>query len=361
MRMIIAGGGTGGHLFPGIAVAERLREVDGGAEILFVGTEKGLESRLVPEHGFDLAFVRFARLKNAGLLERLRTMADLPGIVTAAARIVRRFKPDVVLGVGGYASGPVVLSAALMGIPTAICEQNTVAGLTNRVLARVVREIYTGFPVRVPGFPAKKVHWTGNPVRASLADAIDREPGDRSPLTLFVLGGSQGAQYLNAELPRVIGAVRTRLGVESLQVLHQAGRGNAEKVRAAYGSESGVTADVVEFIDEMGVAYNRADLMICRAGALTVSETTLCGRPAVFVPFPFAADNHQETNAALMVSGGAALLVKQGERFHQEMTDAVSAVLADRDRLHEMARSARRLAKPDATAEILRRCQEMVQ
>jgi UDP-N-acetylglucosamine--N-acetylmuramyl-(pentapeptide) pyrophosphoryl-undecaprenol N-acetylglucosamine transferase len=354
-RLVIAGGGTGGHLFPGIAVAEALLELEPEAEVLFVGTERGIEKTAVPKAGFNLELIEVSGLKRVGLATRLRTLLNLPLAHLASARILRQFGATAVIGVGGYASGPVVMTAKMLGIPTAICEQNSVPGLTNRILGRVVRKVFATFPSSASFFPAPSFELVGNPVRASFRRAAERPADEVEAGLVFTFGGSQGARPLNQTVPKALGVLKAR--GRSLKALHQAGKVDGPDVEAGY-RQAEVEAEVVSFIDDMVAAYRRADVVICRAGATSCSELTALGVPAILVPFPQAADDHQTKNAADLVDGGAAILMPQSEMTPERLADAIENLLDDRDRRGDMAEASRRLGKLDAALDVARSAQQ---
>lgn len=347
MRIIIAGGGTGGHLYPGLAVAEVLRAE--GAEVLFVGTARGIEARAVPAAGFPLELLQVSGLVRMGWQQTMRGLGKLPGAGRASLRLVRRFRPDVVLGVGGYASGPLVLAAALARVPTALQEQNSVPGRTNRWLGRFARRVFLGFEAAAPYFRPGRCVTTGNPVRASfLASAHARaESASDGRLRLLVVGGSQGARAVN-EL--VVGAVPLLVsrGLD-LAVVHQAGAADAERVTAAYAA-AGLTSvvEVRPFIEDMATAYHRADLVVGRAGALTLAELAVVGRPALLIPLPTAAHDHQAHNAAAFAAAGAAVIMAQATATSASLAEALHALLVDGERRSAMARAMAALARPDA-------------
>lgn len=347
MRLLVAGGGTGGHLYPGIAVAEELLGRGGAHEVLFAGTDRGLEARVLPKLGLAFTAVRARGLVGAGLGGKVRALWSQAQGFADASRILGSFRPHVCLGVGGYSSFPVVALAALRGLPCAVQEQNAWPGLANRVLSRVVRRVYAGDEAAAGQFPAGKVRLTGNPLRRALAEALPYQPprADEPPRVL-VLGGSQGARALNEVVPDALG-----LAGRPLDVLHQAGRGHAEAVAARYGSRSG--AAVVEFIDDMASAYGRAQLVVARAGALTVAELAAAGRPALLVPFPFAAGGHQEANARAAQARGAALLLLEGELSAERLAAEVRGLLAAPEQLAGMAAAADRSARRDAAKVIV--------
>lgn len=354
-RLVIAGGGTGGHLFPGIAIAEALLEIEPDADVLFVGTERGIEKTAVPKAGFNLELIEVSGLKRVGLVTRLRTLVNLPLAHLASARILRRFGATAVLGVGGYASGPVVMTARMLGIPTAICEQNSVPGLTNRILGRVARKVFGTFPSSSSFFPSRAFELVGNPVRASFRQAAGRPADEVDAGLVFTFGGSQGARPLNQTVPKALGLVKAK--GHAIKALHQAGKVDGPDVEAGY-KDADVDADVVSFIDDMVSAYRRADVVICRAGATSCAELTALGVPAILVPFPQAADDHQTKNAADLVDGGAAVLMPQSEMTPERLAAVIEELLEDRDRRGRMAEASSGLGKLNAAVDVARSTQQ---
>ena len=350
VRVLVTGGGTAGHINPGLAVISQLRSMRPGSEFLWVGTEDRLEARLVPNAGVEIAFIRVAFIKGRGLVGKIKAALRLPGALWQSYRLLRRFKPDVVVGVGGFASGPVALMAGVMRTPTAILEQNARPGLTNRILGKVARRVFVSFEEAGGWFSDKKVKLFGNPVRPTLLKAFGkgRDRGDGETAHVLVIGGSQGATSLNRDLPGVLAAVAQR-GV-AIAVRHSAGRGRSEDVRTAYGEMAEVT--VHEYIDDMADAYAWADFVVCRAGASTVAELSAVGKPAMYVPFPAAADNHQEKNALAVVTKGGGVLVKDAELKDEPPIELLEALLTDVARLGKMGSAARSLARPNAAREI---------
>lgn len=354
MRVLIAGGGTGGHLFPGLAVAEALRADGAQVEVRFVGTRNGLEARLVPEHGYPLDLIDVAGIKGRGLAG-LRDALRLPGAALQSLRLLRRYRPDVVLGVGGYAAGPVVLLAALLRYPTAILEQNSVPGITNRALGRVVDRVFIAFPEAASFFPQKRTALVGNPIRAALlgGPSVQRAGAAVTP-RLLVLGGSQGAHAVNELVTAAAGELVKLLGRDALpRIRHQTGQKDEETVRARYqdlGIDIGGQVDVKAFISDMAAAYAEADLVIGRAGATTLAELTALGLPALLIPFPAATDDHQTRNARFLAEGGAARLLPQASTTPALLADEIAALCQDPTRLAAMARASRSLGRPDAAA-----------
>jgi len=349
----IMAGGTGGHVFPGLAVAGVLRER--GVPVVWFGTAQGLESRLVPEAGLALFTLPVQGLRGHGLGAWLSAPWRLQRPVFMALRYLRQVRPRVVLGFGGYVTGPTALAARLLRIPLIIHEQNAVAGLTNRVLARFSEAVLCGFPEAFP--PGPHVKWVGNPVRpaiAALASGLGQPPADPGGrrLRLLVVGGSQGALALNRAVPEAIAQLPE---AQQPRVRHQAGERTLSAARDAYRA-AGLKAEVVRFIDDMAEAYAWADLVICRAGALTVTELAAVGVPAILVPFPQAVDDHQTANARHLVAAGAAWLLPQRGVEQGELSPLLQAIARDPQCLLSMRARARGLAPPDAAQRIADQC-----
>ncbi len=352
LRVMIAGGGTGGHLFPGIALAEEIRSR--GGEVRFVGTKRGIEARVLPEEGWDLDCIEAAGIKGRGALGLLRGLLKLPGAWWQSIGIIRKFRPDLVLGVGGYASGPLVATAAMMRIPTAIMEQNSVPGITNRILGRVVSRVFCSFDD--PGyFPRRRVVLTGNPIRKQLLAALTSDASSTStahPPRLFVFGGSQGARTLNRTFLAAIPMLLQQL--PTLEIWHQTGKADFDEVQAAY-AEHGLAQPrvrVAAFIREMAEPYRWADLVLCRAGATTVAELSAVGKPAVLVPFPHATDNHQELNAKALCDAGAAVMQRESEWTVDGLSGLLASLLSSPPRLEKMRKAMRSAARPEAATAI---------
>lgn len=355
LRLMIAGGGTGGHLFPGVAIAEELRAREPEAPVRFVGTARGIEARVLPGLGWDLALIEVSGLKTVGALGALRGLLRLPRALWQARRLLRAWRPDAVVGVGGYASGPIVLMARLRGIPTAICEQNSVPGLTNKILGRVARAVFVSFDDSRRFFRAKKTQLVGNPVRRALLEALREPPTARSgALTVMVCGGSQGAVAVNELASRALIALA---GERPLSIIHQTGASDLVATIARY-ADAGVEADCRAFITDMAAAYHGADLVIGRAGATTVAELAIAGVPAIFIPYPHAADNHQELNAREMAAAGAALMFRQAELTVDGLTAALRPLLEDPAKRAAMGAAMRELARPGAAAAVVDWCRD---
>jgi UDP-N-acetylglucosamine--N-acetylmuramyl-(pentapeptide) pyrophosphoryl-undecaprenol N-acetylglucosamine transferase len=346
--LLVMAGGTGGHVFPGLAVADLLKSRDW--RVVWMGAPDGMEAKLVPSRGYEMAWVRFAALRGKGLLRKLLLPFHLLAACWQARREIRRVRPDVVLGMGGYVSFPGGMMAALLGFPLIIHEQNSIAGLANRVLARLARRVACGFPSALPGGI-----WVGNPLRPEmnkLPAPAQRLAGREAPMHLLVLGGSQGAAALNEIVPR--GLAQISAEARPL-VVHQAGEKHLVQLRQNYEA-AGVPAHCTAFIEDMAGAYEWADLVICRAGALTIAELAAAGVASVLVPFPYAVDDHQTLNANFLSLAGAATLLPQ-ERMTPESISELCHY--SRSRLQEMSERARELAKPEATAELARMCEEL--
>ena len=355
--MLIAGGGTGGHVFPGIALAEEVVTRHPDNDVVFAGTARGLEAVVVPAAGFPIELIMVQGLKGKGLLGLLAGLALLPRALLQSFAILRRWRPDVVVGVGGYASGPVVLAASLMRIPTAIQEQNAIAGFTNRILGLFVQAAFTAFPEAGRYFARRKVHQLGNPIRRMLLDNYMRPSSKHDRMRLLVFGGSLGAHGLNM---RVIEALPHLADMkEQIHVTHQTGARDRAQVEKGYRAV-GMEPDVREFITDMSQAYAEADLVVCRAGATTLAELTVCKKPSILVPFPAAADNHQVKNAMSLVEAGAAVMIEERRLTGELLADEIRSILCDGDRRERMARAAGSLGSPQAAREIADVCTELV-
>jgi UDP-N-acetylglucosamine--N-acetylmuramyl-(pentapeptide) pyrophosphoryl-undecaprenol N-acetylglucosamine transferase len=357
VRLLVAGGGTGGHVFPGIALAEEVVTRHPANDVVFVGTSRGLEATVVPQAGFPIELVDVKGLKGKGLLGLLRNLLLLPMALVQSVRILRRWRPDVVVGVGGYASGPVVLAAWLMRIPTAVQEQNAIAGFTNRVLGRFAQAAFTAFPEAAAHFPRGKVYQLGNPIRRTLMENFMRPEVEHDVPRLLVFGGSQGAHALNMRVIEALPHLADLRG--TLRITHQTGARDREYVEKGYRAV-GFEPDVREFITDMSSAYAEADLVVCRAGATTLAELTVCRKPAILVPFPAAADNHQVQNAKSLVDAGAAVMIEERDLTGELLAAEIRAILASPERRERMARAAGRLGSPQAAREIADVCTELV-
>lgn len=347
LSVIIAGGGTGGHIYPGIAIAQEFRRRNPATRAVFVGTARGMETRIVPREGFDLELIEVTALKRVGAWRMLKSLARLPLSFLKVRTLLNRVHPDVVIGVGGYASGPVVLAAALSGIPTLIAEQNALPGFTNRVLSRFVRAAAVSFE-EARRFFGEKAEITGNPVRAEFFAIADSAPGER--VHVLITGGSQGSRAINEA---VIGAVESlRAEASRFTITHQTGEADLERTRAAYAG-TGIEVTVKPFIENMVEEFERADLVVCRAGATTVAELAAAGRPAIMIPFPFAADDHQRRNAEAVERAGAGRMILQAELTPERLIHELLWLANDRAQLARMSAASRQLGHPDAAARVV--------
>jgi UDP-N-acetylglucosamine--N-acetylmuramyl-(pentapeptide) pyrophosphoryl-undecaprenol N-acetylglucosamine transferase len=355
-RILIMAGGTGGHVFPALAVAEALREA--GAEIVWLGTRRGLEARVVPRAGIDMEWLSVTGLRHKGVRSWLLAPFNIAVALAQSLAVMLRRRPMVVLGMGGYATGPGGVMSWLLRVPLLIHEQNAVAGLTNRLLARLATGILAAFPNTFP--PRLHAAEVGNPVRAALTDLPEprqRLQGHSGALRLLVIGGSLGAQVLNEAVPR---AVQRLDAAVRPQIWHQTGERHLAAAQAAYAGCGVTAARIVPFIEDMAEAYGWADVVVCRAGALTVAELAATGIGAILVPYPHAVDDHQTRNAAFLVEAGAAILVPQTQLTPEYLAQLLEQFTgADRrQRLLDMAQAARRLARPDAARRIATLCLE---
>ena len=353
LRVLIAGGGTGGHVIPALAIARELRDAH-GAEVRFVGTARGLETKLIPEAGFGLELMRVGQLKNVSLATRVRTFGDLPVGLVRCMGLLRRFRPRVVVGVGGYASGPMMMAAILLGVPTLAFEPNAAPGLANRLVGRWVSASAVNFAATKGYFRNAQV--TGIPVRREFFAIVPRTE-EGNALRLLVFGGSQGARVLNEVMPPV--AARLLEQFPGLTVVHQAGGSHGEATEAAYRAagvlESG-RLRVQPYLDAMVDEIAAADLVLCRSGASTVAELAAAGRAAVLVPFRAAADDHQRRNADVLVEAGAAAMILEQDLTPERVLEVVAGLLADPALRLRMGEAARLHAHPDAAARIAEIC-----
>jgi UDP-N-acetylglucosamine--N-acetylmuramyl-(pentapeptide) pyrophosphoryl-undecaprenol N-acetylglucosamine transferase len=359
VRVLIAGGGTGGHLYPGIALAREIKRRDPHAALTFVGTATGVEARVVPREGFPLELIRVAGLKGKSRLERMRGFALLPLAAIDAWRVISQFRPDVVVGVGGFASGPVLMLAAVRGYPTMLLEQNALPGITNRILARVVRAAAVTFEDALKFFPGTGFV-AGNPVRPEFfiasKEADDRLVSPQHAARVLIFGGSQGAHAINVAM--VEAASRLAAAGASVAITHQTGERDVELVRNGYG-RAGVEARVEAFLFEMDREMTAADIVVARAGATTLSELAAARRPAILVPLPTATDDHQRKNAEVIARAGGAEVIDERELTGQRLADAILSLARDPARRERMAAAMHQFARPDAAARIADRVWEL--
>ncbi len=351
MKLMIAGGGTGGHLFPGIALAGAWVAQAPNGEAFFVGTERGLEVKIVPAAGYRLELIDQVGIKRRGLTQTLKGVFMLPRSIWQSLRIVRREKPAVAVGVGGYAAGPAILAAWLMRVPTLILEPNAVPGLTNRILAKIARIAISPYDRAAAHF-GKKLVKAGIPVRPQIAKALAANTTARSGKpSVLVFGGSQGAKAINDAV------ITAAAKWESFHVVHQTGPGDFERVKQAH---AGRDVDVKAFIDDMAAEYAACDVVVCRAGASSLAELALCGEPAGMIPLPTAADDHQTKNAQAFADAGAGVLVRQSELTGDTLAAIVSDLLSDKSKLQKMSAAAKTLGDPKAAEHLAAMCLGLV-
>ncbi|UCE71749.1 MAG: undecaprenyldiphospho-muramoylpentapeptide beta-N-acetylglucosaminyltransferase [Nitrospiraceae bacterium] len=355
MKIVIAGGGTGGHLFPAIAVARELERSVADVHCTFVGTVRGIESKIIPREGYDIRFIRSEGLVGRGVFSTVRSFMKIPFSIIDARAILKEVAPDIVLGVGGYSSGPVLLCASMMGIPTMIHEQNTLPGLANKILGKFVDTVAVTYHESMGMFPEHKTFLTGNPVRTEILEG-DRERGyetfslDRNRFTVFVFGGSRGAHQINNAVAEALTYLESLK--DHIQFLHQTGDRDFDLVREVYRSK-GFKGTVIPFAHEMADAYAAADLIISRAGATTLAELTACGKAAILVPYPYAAGNHQEINARKLWDMGAAQMILDRDLNGRSLSDLIKHLLEDPDAISAMERTSKSIGSRDATKKII--------
>lgn len=346
---MIAGGGTGGHIYPAIAIAQEYVARDASRRVVFVGTEKGLEKNIVPKAGFPLELISVGGLKGKGLGETIKNLARLPLGFIQAWRLIGKHGPDAALGVGGYSSGPVLLAARLRGVPTAIHEQNAFPGLTNRLLAKVVKAVAVAFADAAPRLKRNDAVVTGNPIRKEFFEA--RRTANNELRTLLVFGGSQGSHILNQTMTGALLFLARLKG--RLNIVHQTGPKDVDEVRAAYRASAFDDARVVPYLDPIVEEIAAADLVVSRAGAMTIGELAAAGRAAILVPFAAATNNHQELNARVVERAGGAIVITEAQLSPERLGLAIAEIINDPDRAARMGAAARTLAEPDATKKIV--------
>ena len=349
-KLLVVAGGTGGHIFPGIAVADFLKQQ--GWQVSWIGTPDRMEATVVPKHNIEIEFINVKGVRGNGVKRLIKAPFMVMNAIFQARKILKAQRPDVVLAMGGYVTGPTGIAAKSLGIPLVIHEQNAVAGMSNRWLAKFASKVLAAFP---SAFAKGQCEVVGNPVRASVAQVSAKQTS--TPINILVVGGSLGAQVLNHTLPAVFSALSAQT---TLNIWHQTGKNNEQKVTADY-QQLGLAENtkVAEFIDDMDSAYQWADLVICRAGALTVSEIAAAGRMALFVPFPHAVDDHQTANAAYLVNSGAALMMQQNAFSKEAVVDLLTPYLIAPEKISIMASKAKQLAILDATANVAKRCEQL--
>jgi UDP-N-acetylglucosamine--N-acetylmuramyl-(pentapeptide) pyrophosphoryl-undecaprenol N-acetylglucosamine transferase len=360
IRLIVTGGGTGGHLFPGISLAQAMMLADPGCEVLFIGTERKIDKTALSNLGFATRSIKSQGIKGKSFFAVLKALFQQPLALWEAAGIIRRFKPDLVFGVGGYVTGPVILAARLLGVTTCIHEQNSIPGLANKLLGYIANKIFVSLPGSEKYFPASKTILSGNPVRNTILK-VSRETRPESgqePSTLLILGGSQGARRLNSIMLEAAENILSKLSPPPF-IIHQTGGHDKDHVQRKY-VELGLNARVQDFFSDMAEIYSQADLIISRAGATTLAELTVFHKPVILIPFPFAADNHQEINGQYLVEAGAGLMFRQADLTGDKLGMEIKRVLEDKKLLAEMADNSGKVARPEATDTIINACMELL-
>lgn len=355
IRLMLTGGGTGGHLFPAVATAQEFEKQFPGTEVLFVGTNRKVDTGSLKNYGFKSRTIDCYGVKGKNPYQLLKAIVTLPRAYMQALKVIKEFKPDVIVGVGGYVTGPVVSAAKSMGIPAVIHEQNSVPGLANRKLGAIVDRVCLSLPGSGAQFNQSKVVYTGNPVRSDiLALAREKKKSEIRKTTILILGGSQGAQAINDMLPKALETIDGEIARE-LRVIHQTGEKDVDGVRQAY-AKNNIEAVVEPFFSDMVSIYREADLVVSRAGATTLAEVSVLGKPAILIPYPYAADNHQEKNGDYYVRGGGAIQFVQKNLTAEKLESAISALLRDPEKREKMSLAMKKLSYPDAAEQIVACC-----
>jgi len=360
IRLLVTGGGTGGHLFPAVATAQEFVKQMPDTEVLFVGTRRKVDTGSLSAYGFQSENIRCYGLKGKNPLELLKALAVLPLSYVQALKIVRNFRPNIVFGVGGYVTGPVIAAVKSLGIPTVIHEQNSVPGLANRKLGKIVDKVCLSLPGSGDQFPADKIVYTGNPIRTKILELAKSDHQNQGlKKTIVILGGSQGAQPVNRLVLEALECF-SKQQMATIKIVHQTGDWDAENVKDAYRNKD-IEVDVQSFITDMHKVYEQADLLVTRAGATTLSEIAVLGKPAILIPYPYAADNHQEKNGNYYVLGGGAVQFKEKELTGQKLAESVLALLEDERRLSAMGSAMKKLSFPDAAEKIVACCLDVME
>lgn len=357
MRIVIAGGGTGGHLFPGIALAEEFIKRNKQTEVLFIGTKRGIESKLLSGAGYKLCTIDIEGIKGRGVKALVKGFYSIPQSMWQSRLILQQFHPQIVIGVGGYASGPAVLAAYFMGIPTAIAEQNSVPGITNRILGKFVDKIFVTYEQTIKSFSSSKVLLSGNPVRAAFAGVRSRPKSIKDFRQLLVFGGSQGARAINKSVVEMLPQLQRMKN--KVRILHQTGAQEVESIREAYG-RYGIEADVTAFIVDMAHAYRESDLIICRAGATSLAEITAAGKAPILIPFPWATNDHQTKNAEALADKGAAVMINEKDLSGSKLFEVVAGLLSDPGKLQMMEENSASIGNVNAAANIVDSCLKLM-
>ncbi len=362
IRLLLTGGGTGGHLFPAVAAAQEFQRQLPETQVLFIGTRRKVDTKSLAAYGFVSDNIKCHGLKGKNPLELLKALAILPLSFLQAGRIIRRFRPNIILGVGGYVTGPVVIAGKMLGIPTVIHEQNSVPGLANKKLGPFVDRVCLSLPGSGRDFPGGKISYTGNPVRRNILELAKNTPSKASGKvknTLLVLGGSQGARAVNQLVSEGLQSLPDKV-LEGLRVIHQTGEEDFAAVKGRY-ADRGIEALVQPFFTDMAEIYCQADLLVSRAGATTLAEMAVLGKPAILIPYPFAADNHQEKNGDYYVAGGGAVLLRQKELTSATLGENIRQLMSDENRRMAMGLAMKKLAFPDAAEKIVACCLQVME
>jgi UDP-N-acetylglucosamine--N-acetylmuramyl-(pentapeptide) pyrophosphoryl-undecaprenol N-acetylglucosamine transferase len=360
MKLIVTGGGTGGHLFPGISLAQAMMGAYPGCEVLFIGTERKVDRTALSSLGFETTTIKSQGIKGKNFLSIVKALFQQPMAIWQATKIIRKFKPDLVFGVGGYVTGPVILASRLLGVTTCIHEQNSIPGLTNKLLGHIANKIFVSLPGSEKYFPTKKTILSGNPVRSNIIKA-SREPktiSEQEPFTLLILGGSQGARRLNSLMLEAAESCLSKLSPPPF-IIHQTGGQDEDTVRMKY-AELGLNAKVQAFYSDMAKIYSQADLIISRAGATTLAELTVFHKPVILIPFPYAADNHQEINGRYLVEAGAGIMFRQDDLTGEKLGTEIKQLLDNKEILADMSNNSGMVSKPEATETIINACMELL-
>jgi UDP-N-acetylglucosamine--N-acetylmuramyl-(pentapeptide) pyrophosphoryl-undecaprenol N-acetylglucosamine transferase len=360
IRLIVTGGGTGGHLFPGISLAQAMMGAYPSCEVLFIGTERKVDRTALNSLGFTTTTIKSQGIKGKNFLSIIKALLQQPIAFWQAVKIIRKFKPDLVFGVGGYVTGPVILASRLLGVTTCIHEQNSIPGLTNKLLGHIANKIFVSLPGSEKYFPKQKTILSGNPVRSNIIKE-SREPktiSEQEPFTLLILGGSQGARRLNSLMLEAAENSLSKLSPPPI-IIHQTGGQDEDTVRMKY-AELGLKARVQAFYSDMAEIYSQADLIISRAGATTLAELTVFQKPVILVPFPYAADNHQEINGRYLVEAGAGIMFSQEELTGEILGNEINRLLGNKEILADMSKKSGMISKPEATETIINACMELL-
>jgi UDP-N-acetylglucosamine--N-acetylmuramyl-(pentapeptide) pyrophosphoryl-undecaprenol N-acetylglucosamine transferase len=356
LHLIIAGGGTGGHLFPGIAVAEALMDINPLNQVLFLGTDRPLEIKILAKTSFCHETIPAGGIKGLSIWSKIKSLLRIPSGILKAMNIYRKFSPHIVLGVGGYVSAPCCIAAHLMGIPVIIQEQNSIPGLTNRLLGKIADRIYVSFPETCQRFNQKKTFYVGNPVRKEIVQASTETPIQKNTncFTVFIIGGSQGARAINIAITDAL----PFLDKTQIAFIHQSGQKDEQHLKDTY-QINGFQADVRSFFHDMMAQYKKADLIVSRSGASTVAELTILGKPSIFIPFPFAADNHQEKNARAIVKAGGADMILESQLTGKVLADRISFLSKTPQAMQNMQNNCIEFGKPGAANQIAEDCYKL--